>query len=307
MRPAVVLAAGPRIVLVDLEPPGDLRPFPLGATPGEAAERFAALEDGAFPDPLLRAVRALPPGREVAVVPPRWTIPLSRGTGRAVRVAALGEARAARTAVDSVAGPDDRTFRRTVARAALARAMAAPEEVLIALAREEERVERAVGREARAAEAFVAVPSTALAEYAPAWADARAALAGHHARLSTLLERSVRDLAPNLAALVGDRVAARLVAAAGGIGPLGRMAAPRLQLLGARRRPSTGRGPRFGILYRAARMPDVPPGRRGAFARSLAALAVVAARADSTTGADLVPRLLARRDRRVEALRGRRP
>jgi RNA processing factor Prp31 len=84
------------------------------------------------------------------------------------------------------------------------------------------------------------------------------------------------------------------------------MDASRLQLLGARRRPAAGpgaRGPRFGWLFRAERMDEVPPARRGAYARTLAGLAAAAARADATTRRDLSAALVARRDRRVSALR----
>jgi RNA processing factor Prp31 len=52
-------------------------------------------------------------------------------------------------------------------------------------------------------------------------------------------------------------------------------------------------------------MDEVPVARRGAYARSLAALGVIAARADATTGRSLATVLVGRRDRRVEALRRR--
>ena len=85
------------------------------------------------------------------------------------------------------------------------------------------------------------------------------------------------------------------------------MSASRLQLLGSRRRPSTSRGPRFGLIYRGARLTDVPPDRVGAYARSLAALASIAARADWSTHRGIAEDLVARRDRRVGQLRQRRP
>ena len=124
--------------------------------------------------------------------------------------------------------------------------------------------------------------------------------------LRRTLESEARLRVPNLAAVVGPRVGARLVAAAGGISELARMPAPRIQLLGSRRRPSPERGPRFGVLYRADRMADVPIGRRGAYARTLAALAAIAIRADAHTHRDISAGLVARRDRRVETLRRRR-
>ncbi|HXQ48439.1 MAG TPA: hypothetical protein VN842_01480, partial [Thermoplasmata archaeon] len=152
---------------------------------------------------------------------------------------------------------------------------------------------------------FLPVAGTPLAEYRAAWEATRETLRAHHAGLEELLEHSARTLVPNLSEVLGEKVAARLVAAAGGLPPLGRMSASRLQLLGTRRRPSPERGPRFGIIYRAVRMEEVPVPRRGAYARSLAALGVIAARADATTGRPLAAVLVGRRDRRVEALRRR--
>jgi len=149
------------------------------------------------------------------------------------------------------------------------------------------------------------LPGTVLAEYRPAWDEARAALARHHAGLVDLLERTSRDVAPNLAEVVGERIAARLIAAAGSVSALSRMNASRIQLLGSRRRPSPVRGPRYGVLYRGVRMNDLPIARRGAYARSLASLAAIAIRADATTHAPIAAKLVARRDRRVEDLRRR--
>jgi snoRNA binding domain-containing protein (fibrillarin) len=184
------------------------------------------------------------------------------------------------------------------ARAALERALASPEETVTALAREEDRMERARGRDDGAWESFVGPPTGALAEYAASWSGYRIALERHHSDLVRRLEGAARSLAPNLSRVVGSRVAGRLIAAAGGLGPLGRMPASRLQLLGSRRRPGGGRGPRFGLMFRAEGMDRLPPDRQGAYARSLAAMAVIAARADATTRADVAAGLVRRRERR---------
>ena len=192
---------------------------------------------------------------------------------------------------------------REIAGRDLEQALRSPAEVLITLAREEERLERAVGREERASEAMLAVPDAALTAYRERWSDTRARLAEHHRSLLASVEESARSVVPNLAAVVGPRVAARLVAAAGGVEPLGRMRAARLQLLGTKRRPAPDRGPRFGVIYRAERMPDVPIDRRAAYARSLGALAAIAVRADASTRRDIAPLLVRRRDRRIDELR----
>lgn len=191
-------------------------------------------------------------------------------------------------------------------RLALERALASPEETVTALAREEDRMERARGRDDGAWESFVGPPTGALAEYSAAWSGYRTSLERHHVDLVRRLEGAARSLAPNLSRVVGSRVAGRLIAAAGGLGPLGRMPASRLQLLGSRRRPGGGRGPRFGLLFRAEGVDRLPPDRQGAYARSLAAMAVIAARADATTRADVAAGLVKRRDRRRLQLERRR-
>jgi snoRNA binding domain, fibrillarin len=302
---AVLLADGPRLTWVELPSVRAEGSTSLGPAPVAAAQRYLALAAGELPPGVLSALRELPPTTSVASSDPRWLPSLSRETARPVRLASLEELRSARALVARRGAPEDRAFLLAVARLTLERALASPEEVLVSLAREEERLERALGREERAADAFVTVQGTLLAEYAPAWAEARGALAHHHGRLVSLLERAAHEVVPNLAVLVGERVAGRMVAAAGGVAPLGRMSASRIQLLGSRRRPSPERGPRYGVIFRAVRMNDLPVARRGEYARSLAALAAIAARADATTRADLSDLLVARRDRRVEALRRR--
>jgi len=302
---AILLGDGSHLALVELPSQGPGHRVPLGSGPAPAAVRYLTLSSVGFPPLLLDAARRLTRETRLATPDPRWQAALSVGVGRPVALATVAEFRAAREELDRHLAPEDRPFYLSVAEKSLERALAAPEEVLISLAREEERLERALGREARAADAFVPVPGTVLAEYRPAWDEARAALARHHAGLVDLLERSARDVVPNLAEVVGERVAARLIAAAGSVAALSRMNASRIQLLGSRRRPSPERGPRYGVLYRGVRMNDLPIARRGAYARSLASIAAVAIRADATTHAAVAPTLVARRDRRVEALRRR--
>ena len=221
------------------------------------------------------------------------------------RLASVEELRAARARLPRPSLAAERRYLLSTARRQLEQVLASPEEVLISLAREDERLERVVGREARAAEAFLAPEGSPLQDYAQAWASVRSELEHHRASLADRTRREAQRVAPNLAAIVGPGVAARLVAAAGGVAPLARMRASRLQLLGSRRRPSPDHGPRYGLIYRAERMSDLPPDRRGAYARSLAALATIAVRADSLTHRDLSRTLCARRDRRIEQLRRR--
>ena len=298
MSEAVLARGGPRLIL--LGPGGKLRSaFPLDRDIEAAAAAVPALEAG-LPPEALRWIRSNPEAR-IACDDPVLVAALALA-GIRPRPPTVVEAREVAEAV--AAGLSDlRTFTLALAHRRIELALASDDETLIALAREEERVERAVGREESALAQFLVPEEGPLTEHRRGWELHRAAVERHHAELLDRLGAVARRVVPNLSALLGETVAARLVATAGDRATLGRMSASRLQLLGARRRPGGGRGPRFGVIYRAARMSDVPLDRRGRYARSLAALAVIAARADSLTKADLSNVLIPRRDRRVLQLR----
>jgi len=304
VRATLVVAAGPKLYLV---PADGARPLAFEVPPGpEGPGRPASGDPAAVPPELLRALAGIAGDVELQAGGAALARAFAAATGRPVVAASLVEWRRARAGVPPPSPESERRHLRAVARAALDRALRAPEEMLISLAREEERLDRAVGREHRAAESFLTVAASPLSTYAERWGVERERLDRHLAALREDVEGAARSIAPNLSALVGARVAARLVAAAGSVGAVGRMRAARLQLLGTRRRPSPDRGPRFGILYGADRLGDVPPARRAAYARSLAALAVIAARADAFTHRDLASELVRRRDRRIADLQRRR-
>ena len=304
MRTLVLAGRGQTLYWVPL-PEGPLEPAPWASDATSSAERIARHGPERVPDRVLQRLGRLDRGERPVAVDPTLAAELTHRSGRTVGIASVGEARRARARMPVPPEAEERGFLRALARGRLEQGLRSPTEVLITLAREEERVERAVGREHRAAESFVTVPDSALATYAETWSGARAALGRHHAALRGEVEAAARALVPNLASVVGPLTAARLLSAAGSLDALGRMGASRLQILGARRRPSSDRGPRFGVLYRADRMEDVPLGRRGAYARSLAALAVIAARADASTRSSIAAQLVARRDRRIDRLRRR--
>jgi hypothetical protein len=224
----------------------------------------------------------------------------------AAPIAELRDRRAAREAAWGRIEPADRDFYLALARLRIQEVLADPAEVLISLAREEERVERATAREEGAAVHFLAPEAGELDAYRTAWSAFRVQLVRHHARLEQEVDRVARVVVPNLSAVVGPKVAARLIARAGGPHALARMSSSKLQLLGSRRRPGPGRTPRFGVIYRADRLVEVPPDRQGAYARSLAALAVTAVRFDVADPRDRSASLVAKRDRRVADLLRRR-
>ena len=303
MAGAVVLERGTQVFLVR-PPPGRAVAFSLlPARP--AAPNREDLSDR-LPATLVNALEALPADTAITTDSGPHATQLARRLGRPVAPASTADLRRARAGLPPANPVEERRNALAVARDSLERALRTPEEILVTLTREEERVERTVGREARASEAFLVVTGSPLAEYAGDWAGVRASLERHHEKILELVRIHARSVAPNLSAVVGERAAARLVSAAGGLTALARMRAGRIQLLGTRRRPSPERGPRYGILYRAERMADVPAGRRGAYARSLGALAAIAVRADAMTRSSISKGLVARRDRRVEQLRKRR-
>jgi hypothetical protein len=304
---ATVLAVGrgPNLFLVG-ESTAEVPGVAWGPDLQSGSDRRIDLRPEDLPERLVQRIRPLPSEVRLFGAGVRLTAALAERIGRPVEVSGVADLRRARSKLKGWAGDIDREFVLRVARGSLERALRSPEEVLISLAREEERLERAIGREARAAEAFLAPQGSPLEEYARLWREARAGLEAHHAGLVGRLERESQRLLPNLSATVGPRVAARLLSAAGSLAGLGRMNGSRLQLLGTRRRPSAERGPRYGVVYRASRMEDVPAARRGAYARTLASLAAIAARADATTRRDLSGVLVSRRDRRVADLRRQR-
>ena len=302
MRTLVLAGLGRNLYWVPL-PDGPIETIPWAAETDSAVARITQHGAEVLPAPLLEPTNPSDAASSIAVVDPDLSVALARRSSRSVRIATLTEAREARARLPLPPLREERDFLRALARRRLELGLRSPSEVLITLSREEERVERAAGREHRAAESFVALPDSVLATYAERWTSERSAIDRHHRALRAEVERAARTLLPNLATVVGPLTAARLLSAAGSLDLLGRMAAPRLQVLGARRRPSADRGPRYGVLFRADRMEDVPPARRGAYARSLAALAVIAARADATTCAPIGNRLVARRDRRIDRLR----
>ena len=306
MRPTLVVGSGPLLFLVGPADPHPGGSFSLDPDARHAAARFDALGALDVPTGLLAALESVPKESPLLASPSRLASALAERLHRPVGTPSLEELRRGRRSIPPPEPVIERRFFLALGHLRLERALRAPEEVLITLAREEERVERAVGREARAAESFVPVPDSPLDHHLAAWGRARGALDELAEALRRGLEAQARLQVPNLAAVVGARTAGRLVAAAGGVASLARMPSARIQLLGSRRRPSPERGPRFGLLYRADRLAEVPIGRRGAYARSLAALAAIAVRADASTHHDISADLVARRDRRVEFLRRRR-
>jgi len=138
-----------------------------------------------------------------------------------------------------------------------------------------------------------------------------AKLAGDQRKaIESYVERSARELAPNVSTIAGPILAARLVSLAGGVEDLARAPAGTVQLLGAERalfrHLRTGsRPPKHGVLFQHPWVHGAPPWQRGAIARAFAAKVSLAARADAYTKRTIGPELLKDLERTIEEIHRR--
>ncbi|WOL19871.1 U4/U6 small nuclear ribonucleoprotein Prp31 [Canna indica] len=103
------------------------------------------------------------------------------------------------------------------------------------------------------------------------------------------VESRMGYIAPNLSAIVGSAVAAKLMGTAGGLSALAKMPACNVQLLGAKKKTLAGFSTatsqfHVGYLEQAEIFQSTPPSLRTRACRLLAAKSTLAARVDSTRG-----------------------
>ena len=128
--------------------------------------------------------------------------------------------------------------------------------------------------------------------------------------IEAYIEASAAALAPNVTALAGPILAARLVSLAGGVEALARLPASTVQLLGAERalfrhlREHT-QPPKHGVLFQHRLVHGAPPWQRGAIARAFAGKIAIAARADAFTKRDVAAPLKEGLERTLDAIRQR--
>ena len=127
--------------------------------------------------------------------------------------------------------------------------------------------------------------------------------------LRASVERATPGVAPNLAALAGPVLAARLIALAGGLEQLARKPAGTVQLLGAEdalfaHLRGGAPSPKHGVIYTHEAVRETHPDDRGSAARALAGKLTIAARVDHYSG-DRRPELEADLDERIERIRAR--
>ncbi|KAF2665898.1 Nop domain-containing protein [Microthyrium microscopicum] len=104
--------------------------------------------------------------------------------------------------------------------------------------------------------------------------------------LSTYLSARMKAIAPNLTALVGDLVGARLISHAGSLTSLSKSAASTIQILGAekalfRALKTKHDTPKYGLIYHASLIGQATGKNKGKVARILAAKAALGLRVDA--------------------------
>ncbi|MDG6905639.1 MAG: ribonucleotide-diphosphate reductase subunit beta [Nitrososphaerota archaeon] len=108
-------------------------------------------------------------------------------------------------------------------------------------------------------------------------------------KLASHVEKTMRQVAPNLTEIAGATIGARLIARSGGLKRLAVLPASTIQILGAekalyRALKSGARPPKHGILFQHASVHSAPKWQRGKVARSVAGKIAIAARIDIFRG-----------------------
>lgn len=109
--------------------------------------------------------------------------------------------------------------------------------------------------------------------------------AAYREQLSNYLSSRMKAIAPNLTAMVGELVGARLIAHAGSLTSLAKAPASTVQILGAekalfRALKTKHDTPKYGIIYHASLVSQASGKNKGRIARTLAAKAAVSLRYD---------------------------
>ncbi|KAH9970841.1 Nop domain-containing protein [Lactifluus volemus] len=113
----------------------------------------------------------------------------------------------------------------------------------------------------------------------------------YRAQLSEYLRNRMVAIAPNLTALVGELVGARLISHAGSLLNLAKHPASTVQILGAekalfRALKTKHDTPKYGLIYHASLVGQAPPKLKGKMARMVATKTALSVRVDALTEVD---------------------
>lgn len=134
----------------------------------------------------------------------------------------------------------------------------------------------------------------------------------YRGELEDHINESMEKMAPNLKALTGSLLGARLIAIAKGLDNLALMPGSRIQILGASRAFFKGKRkkrqpPKHGAIYQHPMVKGAPWWQRGKIARSLGSKIAIAARVDAYSGSYVGDKLRDELQKRVERIRQQYP
>jgi len=126
--------------------------------------------------------------------------------------------------------------------------------------------------------------------------------------LEDYIEAIMKEVAPNLTALVGAKLGARLLSLAGGLENMAKLPASTIQVLGAekalfRALRTGGKPPKHGIIFQHPAIHRSPRWQRGKIARALASKLAIAAKIDYFSGRLVGDKLRKELEERVEEIK----
>lgn len=126
--------------------------------------------------------------------------------------------------------------------------------------------------------------------------------------LEGYIEAIMKEVAPNITALVGPKLGARLLSLAGGLENLAKLPASTIQVLGAekalfRALRTGGKPPKHGVIFQFPAIHRSPRWQRGKIARALAAKLAIAAKVDYFTGRFIGDKLREELEKRIAEIK----
>lgn len=117
-------------------------------------------------------------------------------------------------------------------------------------------------------------------------------------RVAEYIDGLMAQVAPNLRAVIGSSIGARLISLAGGLEDLGKLPASTIQVLGAekalfRALRTKAKPPKHGVIYQYPEVRGSPKWQRGKIARAIAGKIAIAARVDAMSGEYVGDKLVA--------------
>ncbi len=126
--------------------------------------------------------------------------------------------------------------------------------------------------------------------------------------LEGYIEAIMKEVAPNVTALVGPKLGARLLSLAGGLENLAKLPASTIQVLGAekalfRALRTGGKPPKHGVIFQYPAIHRSPRWQRGKIARALASKLAIAAKIDYFTGRFVGDKLVEELEKRIDEIK----